>query len=146
MIEILLQCWVYLCPLSRAPHPSIKLLGKLNYSSEVVQWYKWEQRKIANPEVYVRASQVALVVKNQLANARRHNEIQVWSLNREDPPGGGHDNPLQYSCLENPMDRGALWATVHRVIKSQTQLKWLSIHIGMHEVLCHPGNDGRLLW
>ena len=28
-------------------------------------------------------------------------------------PGGGHGNPLQYSCLENPMDRGALWATVH---------------------------------
>ena len=35
-------------------------------------------------------------------------------------PGGGNDNPLQYSCLENPMDRGAWWATVHRVIKSQT--------------------------
>ena len=35
-------------------------------------------------------------------------------------PGGGHGNPLQYSCLENPMDRGALRATVHRVTKSQT--------------------------
>ena len=32
--------------------------------------------------------------------------------------GGGHDNPLQYSCLENPMDRGAWWATVHGVIES----------------------------
>ena len=39
------------------------------------------------------------------------------------PPGGGHGNPLQYSCLENPMDRGACWATVHGVAKSQT---WLS--------------------
>ena len=38
-------------------------------------------------------------------------------------PGGGHGNPLQYSCLENPMNRGAWWATVHRVTKSQT---WLS--------------------
>ena len=38
-------------------------------------------------------------------------------------PGGGHGNPLQYSCLENPMDRGAWRATVHRVAKSQTQLK-----------------------
>ena len=38
-------------------------------------------------------------------------------------PGGGHGNPLQYSCLENPMDRGAWWATVHRVTRSQTQLK-----------------------
>ena len=38
-------------------------------------------------------------------------------------PGGGHGNPLQYSCLENPMERGAWLATVHRVTKSQTQLK-----------------------
>ena len=41
-------------------------------------------------------------------------------------PGGGHSNPLQDSCLENSMDRGAWWATVHGVSKSQTQLKWLS--------------------
>ena len=33
-------------------------------------------------------------------------------------PGGGHSNPLHYSCLENPMDRGALWATVQRVAES----------------------------
>ena len=38
-------------------------------------------------------------------------------------PGEGHGNPLQYSCLENPTDRGAWWATVHRVAKSQTRLK-----------------------
>ena len=38
-------------------------------------------------------------------------------------PGGGHGNPLQYSCLENPMDRGTWQATVHRVAKSRTQLK-----------------------
>ena len=43
-------------------------------------------------------------------------------------PEGGHSNPLQYSCLENPMDRGTWWATVHRVSKSQTWLKWLSMH------------------
>ena len=35
-------------------------------------------------------------------------------------PGGGHGNSLQYSCLENPMDRGAWWATVHSVAKSRT--------------------------
>ena len=34
-------------------------------------------------------------------------------------PGGGHDNPLQYPCLENPMDRGTWWATVHRTAKSR---------------------------
>ena len=38
-------------------------------------------------------------------------------------PEGGHGNPLQYPCLENPMDRGAWWATVHGVAKSWTQLK-----------------------
>ena len=38
-------------------------------------------------------------------------------------PGVGNGNPLQYSCLENPMDRGAWQATVHRIAKSQTQLK-----------------------
>ena len=37
-------------------------------------------------------------------------------------PGEGNGNPLQYSCLENPMDRGAWWATVHGVAKSQTRL------------------------
>ena len=41
-------------------------------------------------------------------------------------PRGGHGNPLQYSYLENPMDRGAWWATVHGVTKSQTRLKRLS--------------------
>ena len=39
----------------------------------------------------------------------------IRSLGGEDSPGGGHGNPLQYSCLENPMDRGAWQATVHGV-------------------------------
>ena len=43
-------------------------------------------------------------------------------------PGGGHGNPLQDSCLENPMDRGAWQAQVHRVTKSWVQLKQLSMH------------------
>ena len=41
-------------------------------------------------------------------------------------PGEGNGNPLQYSCLKNPMGRGAWWATVHRVTKSQTGLKQIS--------------------
>ena len=44
-------------------------------------------------------------------------------------PGGGHGNPPQYPCLENPMDRGAWRAIVHRVAKSQTQLKQLAMHV-----------------
>ena len=43
-------------------------------------------------------------------------------------PGGGHGNPLQYSRLENLMDRGAWWAMIHGVVKSQTRLKGLSVH------------------
>ena len=50
--------------------------------------------------------------------------VSVPGLERS--PGGGHDNPLQYNCLENPMDREAWWTTVHRVTKSWTQLKQLS--------------------
>ena len=40
--------------------------------------------------------------------------------------GGGNGNPLQYSCLENPRDRGAWWAAFYRVAQSRTRLKWLS--------------------
>ena len=43
-------------------------------------------------------------------------------------PGEGNDKPLQYSCLENPMDRGAWWVMVHRIAKSQTSLKQLRMH------------------
>ena len=46
--------------------------------------------------------------------------------------GEGNGNPLHYSCLENPMDRGAWWATVHEVAKSQTWLKRLSTHTHVH--------------
>ena len=41
----------------------------------------------------------------------------------------GHGSPIQYSCLENPMDRGAWWATVHRVTRSQTRLKRMSTQV-----------------
>ena len=64
---------------------------------------------------------MALVVKNPLANAGdiRHVGL-IPGLRRL--LGGGHGNPLQYSCLENPMDGEAWWATVHGVSKSQTRL------------------------
>jgi len=67
------------------------------------------------------ASQLALVEKkkNPPANAgdiRDLGSVPGWGRS----PGGGHGNPLQYSCLENPMDRGAWQATVYRFAKSQT--------------------------
>ena len=56
-------------------------------------------------------------------------------------PGGGNGNPLQYSCLENSMDRGDWQATVHRVAKSQTrQLPNMSMTIGMRK-WCRNGAD-----
>ena len=65
------------------------------------------------------ASQVALVIKNFPANAgdtRDVDPVPPWGRS----PGEGSGNPLQYSCLEYPMDRGAWRATVHGVSKSQT--------------------------
>ena len=65
------------------------------------------------------SSQVALVAKNLPANARDIRDTSsVPALGRS--PGGGHGNPLQYSCLENPLDRGAWWAIVHGVAESDT--------------------------
>ena len=73
------------------------------------------------------ASQVVLVVKNLPANAGDRGEVgSVSELGGS--PGEGHGNPLQYYCLENPMDRGAWWATVHGVAQSQTRLKQFSRH------------------
>ena len=72
---------------------------------------------------------MALVLKNLPGSAGDKSNtgfIPGWGRS----PGGGHGNPLQYSCLENPMDRGAWRAAVHRVAKSQTQLKRLSMHVG----------------
>ena len=64
------------------------------------------------------ASHVVLVVKNPPASAGDIRDMNsIPGLGR--PPGGGHGNPLQYSCLEKPMDRGVWWATVHGVTKSQ---------------------------
>ena len=84
-------------------------------------------RNINSFMVSIWASQVALVVKNLPANTGDIRDAgSIPGLGRS--PGEGSDNSLQYSCLENPMDRGAWQATVHRVTKSWTQLKQLSTH------------------
>ena len=67
------------------------------------------------------------MVKNPPANGGDVREAgSIPGLGRS--PGGGLGNPLQYSCLENPMDRGARWATVPRVAQSWPGLKQLSTH------------------
>ena len=70
---------------------------------------------------------IGLVVKNPTCNAGDPGDSGSIP-GAERFPGGGHGNPLQYSCWENPMDRGVWQATVHRVAKSRTRLKGLSTH------------------
>ena len=65
-----------------------------------------------------KSSLVAQTIKNLPARQ----ETWIQSLGQEDSPGVGNGNPLQDSCLENPMDRGAWWAKVHGVTESLTRL------------------------
>ena len=60
---------------------------------------------------------MALVVENPSANAGDIKDAGSIPGSGKSP-GGGHDKPLQYSCLENPMDRGAWWVMAHRVMES----------------------------
>ena len=67
-----------------------------------------------------------LVVKNPPANAGDTRDVSsIAGLGRS--PGAGNGNPLQYSCLGNPVDRGAWRAIVHGVVKSETQLNTQSM-------------------
>ena len=87
-------------------------------------WFLWQE----NPLQPGWISQVALMVKKPSANAgdvRDLGSIPRWGRS----PGGGHGNPHQYSCLENPMDRGGWWATVHGVAQNRIQLKRLNTNI-----------------
>ena len=76
------------------------------------------QQNLSLTTLAQRASQVALVVKNLPANA---GDIRAMDLipcaGRS--PGGGHGNPLQYTCKQNFLDRGAWRATVHGITQSQ---------------------------
>ena len=67
-------------------------------------------------------------VKSPLANAADAGYMG-WILGSGRSPGGGNGNPLQYSCLQNPMDRGAWRAIVHGVAKSWTRLSTYRTHI-----------------
>ena len=65
---------------------------------------------------------VVLVVKNPPASAGDAGDLGLISGSGR-TAGGGHGNPLQYPCLENPMDRGAWWTTVHGVAKGSDTTK-----------------------
>ena len=99
--------FLFIDPASRAKHSKTFVL---DWGSEILR----DQRVFRVP--ILRASLVAQTVKDLPAMQ----ETWVQSLGREDSPGEGNGNPLQYSCLENPMDRGAWWATVYGFAKSWT--------------------------
>ena len=80
-----------------------------------------------------RASLVAQRLKRLLAMR----ETWVRSLGQKDSAGEGNGNPLQYSCLENPMDGGAWWAIVLRVTKTRTQLSNFTLYTYIYEKLNH---------
>ena len=98
-------------------HPSVH--GVTKSQSWLSDWTAEQQPKVSFPG--------GLVVKNLPASAGDIRNVGlIPALGRS--PGGGHGRPLQCSCLENPTDRGALWATVHGVTESQTWLKQCGTH------------------
>ena len=115
--------------------------GKATYSSILVLRVPWAVQSMGSqrvgqdwvtftslPRRQGRASQVALAVKNSPANAGDVRDIgSIPGSGRS--PEGGNVNPLQYSCLENPMDRGAWWPTVHGITKSWTRNEQLTLSL-----------------
>ena len=85
------------------------------------------KKNLQKKVTYMGASQMALVVKDLPVNAGDFRDVGLIPGSGRFP-GGGHGSPLQYSCLENPMDRRTWRAMLHRVAKSRTKLKWLNIH------------------
>ena len=81
----------------------------------------------------IQTSQVVLVIKKLPANAGDVKDAGLIPGSGRSPEGG-HGNPLHYACLENPMDRGASKATVHRVTQSWTRLKQFSMHACIHNL------------
>ena len=93
------------------------------FESVIMRWMNLEpiiqsevSQKEKNKYIYMGQAYLVQMVKS----LPLMQETQVQSLGGEDPLEKENGNPLQYSCLENPMDGGTWWATVHGVTKSQT--------------------------
>ena len=91
------------------------------------------------------SSQMTLVVKNLPANAGDVRDVSsIPGLGRS--PGGGRGNPLQFSCVENPMDWGTWQATVLGVTKNWTWLKWLHEHAHVNSVVAQKMHSEGHCW
>ena len=115
----------------RALLPSPYFCSSLWFLCNFQQRGSWFSSASDTTHIQVRASQVALMVKNSPANARDTRDMGLIPGSGV-CPGGGNGNPLQYSCLENHMDRGAWQAMVHSVTQIWTQLKQLSTHTRLY--------------
>ena len=94
------------------------MLSRVYYHNQLCQT---SAQYLASHLTNLGLSQVALMVRNLPANAGDIRDTGlIPELGRS--PGEGNDNPLQYSCLENPMDRGAWQAVIYGITKSQTPL------------------------
>ena len=106
---------------------------RLNLSSPALYWQSPPSVISGCPKTYSWASQVALVVKTLPANAGDIRDVGS-TPESERFPGGGHGNPLQYSCLKNLMDRGAWQVTVCRVLESD--MTEVTEHLLRHTLTC----------
>ena len=133
-----------LCPLTtrklqiyQAPKPGFFSLyhtashERLGFLEAILGSPRREPPAPSTGEVSKRLTQVAPWWRTCRPNAGDRGDVGlIPGLGRS--PGRGHGNPLQYSCLENPTDRGAWWATVHRVATSQIWWKQLRMHAWIH--------------
>ena len=118
-----------LCRVFYLPWPQSSYLSSVRRRRQwLCQLPHWVETGQTAPGIQKPGFLGGLMVKNPPAMQEELLEdrgLSPWSGRSS---GRGHGNPLQYSCLENPMDSGACWTTVHRVTKSWTQLKLLSMH------------------
>ena len=106
--------FTYSAPLQGTSSPADRQ-GPEAGTGSVPCWRAFENPAMPDSKLPTGFSQGAQWSKTRLPRQ----EMQVQSLDREDPPGEGNGNPLQYPCLENPIDRGAWRTTVHEAAKSR---------------------------
>ena len=112
--------WAWKIPWRRAWQATpVFLPGESHGQRSLVGYSPWGCKESDMTEQLNSDIKVVLVVKSRPVDAGRLRDAGSIPRSRRSP-GGGHGNPLQYSCLENPMDKEAWWATVHGVAKSQT--------------------------
>ena len=116
-VQLLSCIWFFVTPWYAAPQASLSITS----SQSPLRMYV----DTVNSLGCTQASQVAPVVKNSPANAGGSRDDSLIPGSGR-APGVGNGNPLQYSCLGNPKDREAWWATVHRVAKSWHNLSDLA--------------------